>query len=171
MRYILAAVFALTSMIGCTAHKKWEVGDKTVHLLAYEGFAGPNVSTVWVVGKDGVARPVYNASGTGAGPAIISGGAQVGSAYYIGRGIGDSGDRTNITSGANASGGEGGNASGGNATGGAGGNATGGAGGNATGGEGGAGGDGGRGGRGGRGGTSNSNSNSAAGAANVNLNN
>jgi hypothetical protein len=125
-RIVLLFLLVITVILGgCINQHKWEVGDKTVHLLSYEGVAGPNVTSIWVE-KDGVATPVYNASGTGLAPSLIAGSAQVGSAHLIGEGISKSGDRTTVTQGgASATGGSG---SGGNASatgnGGAGGNAT-----------------------------------------------
>jgi len=121
MRFLaLAIVIVMLMVTGCTAHHKWTVGDTTVHLLVYEGLAGPNVSSVWSE-KEGKVVPVYNASGTGLAPSLIAGSAQVGAAHLIGEGLSNSGDNISLNQG-------GASATGGNATGGTGtgGNATGG---------------------------------------------
>jgi len=119
MRFLALAIVMLM-VTGCTSHHKWTVGDTTVHLLVYEGLAGPNVSSVWSE-KEGKVVPVYNASGTGLAPSLIAGSAQVGAAHLIGEGLSNSGDNISLNQGgASATGGNatGGNATGGNATGG-----------------------------------------------------
>ena len=108
MRFLALVIVML--MGGCTAHHKWTVGDTTVHLLVYEGVAGPNVSSVWSE-REGKVVPVYNASGTGLAPSLVAGSAQVGAAHLIGEGLSNSGDNISLNQG-------GASATGGSATGG-----------------------------------------------------
>lgn len=112
MRFLALAIVMLM-VTGCTAHHKWTVGDTTVHLLVYEGLAGPNVSSVWSE-KEGKVVPVYNASGTGLAPSLIAGSAQVGAAHLIGEGLSNSGDNISLNQGGASA--TGGNATGGTAT-------------------------------------------------------
>jgi hypothetical protein len=99
MKSIFAIILCLF-LTGCINQHTWVVGESKskIHLLTYEGLAGPNVTSMWAEDAEGKLTPVYNASGTGLAPSMVSGGSQVGSAYYIGKGLEKSGDNVDNSS-------------------------------------------------------------------------
>ncbi len=76
---------------GCTMQRNWDIETKKglhrVHLAAYEGIAGPNMTTMFLELPDGTLKPLYSANGTGLAPAMVSGGSQVGAAYLFGHSL------------------------------------------------------------------------------------
>lgn len=132
MKYVVL-ILSVLMFVGCGTTKSvgklcgTDKDGNTIEFVAvdFEGLSGHSKVIMRVVrSKDGTIlanEPIWSGGGSSVWPSVISGGAQVGTGYYIGRGLEKSGDSTTNNNSTTASGGAGGTstANGGNATAGA----------------------------------------------------